>query len=56
MNYMRATPPAVAIDPSVHVYAHSNGIRVGWQRFADELEELEGQAPQQRTPQDRLDN
>lgn len=54
MNHMRANPPAVEIDPSVHVYAHSNGIRVGWQKFADYLENMDAQPPPQRQQSDRI--
>jgi len=54
--YMRANPPRVALDPALHVYAHSSGVRQGWNDAIDKLEDISDEKPEQRTPRDTIES
>jgi hypothetical protein len=55
MNYMRAIPPRVVLDPALHVYAHSAGVRQGWSDCLEALEQFGNEKPEPRTQRDSIE-
>jgi hypothetical protein len=56
MGHLRSSPPTVKLDKEVHVYAHSSGIREGWMKCLEALEEIEDSENQStKNSIDRLD-
>lgn len=55
INSMRSEPPRAQLDPSVHVYAHACGVRDGWYKAIDHLEDIDVPQAAQRTTSDRLE-
>lgn len=56
LAYLRANPPRVSLDPALHVYAHSAGVRDGWNACIDRLEEISDEKPEQRAPRDTIES
>jgi hypothetical protein len=51
---MRSEPPRTNLDPSVHVYAHSAGVRDGWLKAVEQLADFDGGPVPERTQRDSI--
>lgn len=55
INHLRSEPPSTKLDPAIHVYSHSCGVRDGWQKCADYLAEMQPDKPESGVRRDTLD-
>jgi hypothetical protein len=55
ISHLRSDPPTTKLDPAIHVYSHSCGVRDGWQRCVEYLAEMQPDKPEGNIRRDTLD-